>query len=186
MDAKEIIRKLTNDVTVVENNGGTSVNIAALKTYLAELEKSATTSIEFTKLSHDSKLTEYKAQRESDLEMFRSVIQAGILALRTPILINGGAAVALLAFIGNIWTKSQSASVAGSLTSAMLFFVIGVLCGGLATAGTYFSQFCYRHRYNKTAVTFHSFTVLTAVGAYVLFGFGAYSSYAAFVKQLSP
>jgi len=37
--------------------------------------------------------------------MFKSVIDAGTVALRSATLINGGAAVALLAFIGNIWEK---------------------------------------------------------------------------------
>jgi hypothetical protein len=50
------------------------------------------------KLQHKSNLAEYKASAEFSLEQLRSVIVAGQAALKSAILINGGAAVALLDF----------------------------------------------------------------------------------------
>ena len=57
------------------------------------------------KAQHKNQLAQYNAERAAelsfDIEMFKSVIIAGQAALKSAILINGGATVALLAFIGS-------------------------------------------------------------------------------------
>jgi hypothetical protein len=73
-----------------------------------------------------------------------AVIKAGDVAIRTVMLVNGGAAVAVLAFIGALVrqdgvTIKQVAGVSGSL----LWFASGVAAAVLALALSYFTNFCY-------------------------------------------
>ncbi|SRR6266852_2927538 len=76
------------------------------------------------------------------LESFKTAIDSGKNALQTAILINGGAAVALLAFLGNILTKDtpSRASLKFPLSAALLCFGLGVLASALAAAFVYFAQ----------------------------------------------
>lgn len=58
-------------------------------------------------------------------------------AFKTVILINGGAAVALLAFLGNIWAKDPGLQVVSSLANSISLFSIGVLIGALGSGMVY-------------------------------------------------
>jgi len=84
-----------------------------------------------------------KAVHASELEMFRSVIASGQNALRSAFLLNGGAAVAVLAFLGKLADQHQDriAQFAGSL----ILFVVGVLSVTMATGATYLSQWFYNN-----------------------------------------
>ena len=89
------------------------------------------------------------AQREHDAlrEHAKSINEAAATsanhALRTALLINGGAAVSMLAFIGGLVSNgkvlvgAQLASVAAPL----VWFALGVALAGLATAFAYFTNF---------------------------------------------
>ena len=79
------------------------------------------------KMQHQSNLAQYDAQNAWELQMFKSVILAGQTALKSTILINGGAAVALLAFIGSVWDKTTDENVVRKLLISMLLFVAGVI-----------------------------------------------------------
>jgi hypothetical protein len=75
------------------------------------------------------------------LETFKVVIASGQNALRAAMLVNGGAAVALLALLGNIVTKTESDRVLkGPLPVALLFFGLGVFMSAVASALVYFAQ----------------------------------------------
>jgi hypothetical protein len=73
-----------------------------------------------------------------------AVMKAGEVAIRTVMLVNGGAAVAVLAFIGALVreggvTVKQVSGVSGSL----LWFAGGVAMAVLALALSYFTNYCY-------------------------------------------
>ena len=70
--------------------------------------------------------------KEIDTTRYEKLIELGQLALKILVLINGGAAVALLAFIGNIWSSGIERCVAISLTSGIGAFALGVLSGAYA------------------------------------------------------
>lgn len=92
-------------------------------------------------------------QHASDLELWKSAIESGQTALKSLILINGGAAVALLAFLGNMLTKppptgtGQQFPTLGPWTfgpqnrlevaRAMASFVLGVFLGAAVSATRY-------------------------------------------------
>lgn len=91
--------------------------------------------------NHD--FEKWKHENQANLtiwaEQFKAVISAGENVLRSVILINGGAAIALLAFIGNIWNKSikNNDTDITKLLISMAIFVIGTFFGGLAMSSHY-------------------------------------------------
>lgn len=83
----------------------------------------------------EAKLRAVELQQAHAFEHFRSVISMAELALKSAILINGGACIALLTFIGNS-TRSENILIVGGLFA----FAAGVFLGALATFLAYLTQ----------------------------------------------
>ena len=197
MNAKEVIDDLGRALAQVKEQGQKVVSVAALESYLADLKGHVEKSGELDRIKLDSDLASFRAEHERNLahydaqqkhsvEMIRSVFAYGQAALKSSILINGGAAAALLAFIGKIWSEETGQAAVNALTSALVLFSFGVLAGAIGTAATYLSQLSYASSWNKTGVGFHVLTILIVAAAYVLFGLGSYEAYESFLKHLSP
>lgn len=196
MTTKEILETVKNAALSVKHQKQEVISVDALIAYLDALKTHTDVAEEINKrkfesdletfrANHEKYLAHYEAQQSVALEAYRSVIIYGGATLRSAMLINGGAAAALLAFIGNIWTKGIEQAAVGSLTKSISFFAFGVLIAAVGTAGSYFTQYCYSERFGRTAVVFHTLTVVFILISFILFGFGAYESYAAFVTHLA-
>ncbi len=187
METKDALNHIREALKQLEASGQQLVSVKALGDYLNQLEKNATMSIEFQKLQHESNLAHYRATREAALDMFRSVIGFAQYALKTIILVNGGAAVAMLALIGNIWSKESSVEVAKAIACSEAYFAFGVLIGAIATSTAYFTQYFYERasKYPNVAIGFHIATIVLVVGSYVTFGLGVYAAYSAFAQHLA-
>jgi len=74
------------------------------------------------------------------LESFKQVIELGQSTLKSIMLINGDAAVALLTFLGNIPSKPRPGIGLHPFANSMLTFVLGVFLSAAAYALTYFSH----------------------------------------------
>lgn len=118
---------------------------------------------------------------EKDLEMLRATIVTGQSALKSALLINGGAAVAMLAFIGNAWSTPKTAQLVAGLAYGLSLFVWGVMSAACAAGATYLSQAGFggefgtnSQRIGRTGMVL---AILGVIGAYVLFGLGAWQSY---------
>ena len=85
---------------------------------------------------------------DANTQMLRSVIDYGRDALKAAMLINGGAAIALLAFIGTIWSSESDPETVQSLAWSLAMFCFGVLAGATACAGAYFAQYGYTMKGN--------------------------------------
>ncbi|MEH6451396.1 MAG: hypothetical protein V7765_22225, partial [Oleispira sp.] len=59
---------------------------------------------------------------EAHLEQFKSLMQVSVLALRSAMIINGGAALALLTFLGNL--KENTGML--QFICALKFYIVGV------------------------------------------------------------
>tara|TARA_R110002072_G_C7607072_1_gene504663 strand:+ start:82 stop:453 length:372 start_codon:yes stop_codon:yes gene_type:complete len=70
-------------------------------------------------------------------ETYKSMIQISSVIMKFVFTANGGAAVALLTFMGHLQAKDISPP---DLSSALLFFLAGVLFGGLTAAFSYMTQ----------------------------------------------
>lgn len=77
------------------------------------------------------------------LELFKSVISYGQFTLKASLLINGGAAVSVLAFIGHLATEKSGSHYVALFAVPMLCWCIGVLSAVLSIAMTYIAQRCY-------------------------------------------
>ena len=127
-----------------------TVQVDALNKYLDNWEKSAAATQTQTEAQHTRQLEQWKAQlaasSATSVEMFKAVIESGQTALKSSIVINGGAAAALLALLAE-GLKSNGAGQWGALLSplgtAWLMFMLGLGCAGIATAFRYLSQALY-------------------------------------------
>jgi primosomal replication protein N len=185
MDTKETLDKIKTDLHSLQEKGHAVLNIEALKEYITALQKDSSVSVEFKKLQHQSSLAQYDAKIKAHLEMFKSVINAGKEALNATLLINGGAAVACLGFLGSMLSKGGSESLGLMFTVPLAAFGFGVLSGALGFGMRYCAQFFYARLLNKTGHTFNIGSIFLAACAYVLFGYGVYSAYLAFVTHYS-
>jgi hypothetical protein len=70
-------------------------------------------------------------------ETFRSLVAISIEGLRTLVLLNGGAIVALIAYLGQIESR---ASVATGVGSSLGWFVAGLVAGVVGFFGAYLTQ----------------------------------------------
>ena len=196
MQPKEVIDAIKTAVLQVKAQKQEVISVDAMVNYLEVLKseinnaevidkKKSEVDLAVFRAEHERNIAHYEAQQLHSIEIFRSVIAYGQAVLKSAILINGGAAVALLAFIGNIWAKGISQDAVNSLTSSIAFFAYGVLVAALGTAGSYFTQYCYYEGFHRAAIVFHVLTVLIVICAFMLFGFGAWESYQAFIEHLT-
>jgi hypothetical protein len=120
-----------------------------------------------------------------ELEGFKQVIALGQSAIKSVTLINGGAAVALLAFIGHLAVAATSKYQITPFAESLRYFVAGVLCSALASGTTYLSQYFYSRSgkwWAALAITFHLATVLVTICAFAAFIQGASLAYHAFLS----
>lgn len=183
MNAPSTFVRLRGELADMQRAGRTSVEIEPLLSFLDSTESNDPSSSEVRKLQHDSKLAHYKAKRESDMAMFQSVLDSAKTALTTSILMNGGAAVALLALLGNLLGKyAATTPLPSQLVFSLVSFAGGVLLGGLATGSTYLTQYCYSKKHRRSGIGLHVLTVLLVVATYVAFLAGVFNAYLAFKR----
>jgi hypothetical protein len=114
------------------------------------------------------------------VETFKGLINLSIEALKALLLINGGAAVAILAYLGNLASHDSSAAHLPNMKNALLCFGGGVFATALAFIVAYFTQyrlyleerarhirepFKTRHTIGMAIATVLVFTSATAFGA---------------------
>ncbi len=126
---------------------------------------------------------ERRHAHEWDVEQFRQVIALGQSAMKAGVVINGGAAVALLAFIGHMVGEARAFRVL-PFADSMWWFVIGVLASGVAFAATYVSQLGYAGKAvwsQRAGYFFHALAALGGVFALVAFLMGSAAAYHGFL-----
>ncbi|MAY43523.1 MULTISPECIES: hypothetical protein [unclassified Neptuniibacter] len=183
MNSKELLQTINSAIDDAKSTGQTSVSIDGLKDYLSYLEDDLKDSdrehaiaIEDFKAANDRNIAHANNLAQSENEMFRSVITAGQAALKASLIINGGAALALLALLGKVWTGSEELSIAGDISGALIMFCTGVLYAAMATGGTYLCQFAYAKAWGFVG---HALNILTAgfvFASYSMFYTGIHSA----------
>ncbi len=89
-----------------------------------------------------------------EIEMFRTVIDAGSSALRAAMIMNGGAAIALLSFLSTslVHAENFSTGLVGGVAQALLIFLVGIFLAGSASGTRYLAQYAYYHSFQKPIV----------------------------------
>lgn len=145
MEGKEAIEQIKVELAKLQSSGQAVVPINSLITYLDQVAQNAPLSLQARQLKHLSELEAYKAQAEVRIELFKAAITTAQTALKMTLLVNGGAALAVLAFLGNIVSKADQAAITQlpmlhRLSPALTSFSIGVCLGAIAAGTTYLSQ----------------------------------------------
>jgi hypothetical protein len=121
---------------------------------------------------------EVKYSLDWKLESFRTTMTFAQGAIKSGMLVNGAAAVALLAYLGNI--KAQGAATS-PFVAALGFFSAGVVAAALTFACSYLSQLFYTPGDTDTiAKRWHYSALSLLLLSFVCFSGGAVSSYSAF------
>lgn len=139
--------------------------------------------IELAKLEQERNLAKYNQESALEIQVGLAVITLGQNAIKSAVLINGGAAVALLAFIGNIWSKESGVDVLAPLAGAMRYFTYGVLMAAMGSGATYCCQHLLQFRKRKPGFLFQLIAIALVAASYYCFYTGAEWSYAAFMNK---
>ena len=192
MDNSEAIKILQSELTALRNKGRKLVSIKDLESVLAILESSPTLTVQKLERDHQRLLAQYSAERQSDLEMFKSVLESGKTAINGLLIINGGAVVSLLGALSNLAGKTGSAAFARFLALPLAQFGCGVLVAGMCLGLRYFSQTfyatssTYEDRHWKIGQRLTYAAIAFGISGFVLFGFGLANSYLAVKWAFAP
>jgi hypothetical protein len=203
MDAIGLINDLRGALKHTKNNGQSVVVIDRLEAYLNSVEPLANATNNHAaqhaaRQKFEDDMEVYKLRSAYDLAMFNAVIEAGLTALKSALIINGGAAVALLAFIGGILgePKAKTSFVLSDIGFALLMFLFGAGCAGTASGVRYLCQFFYAQSWEAdheekpckskacgvAGGIFQIFSILLGVASFVLFFYGGWQAYIALIK----
>jgi ABC-type multidrug transport system permease subunit len=175
--------------SIRDEQGVTEIKCDNLIAYLKEIidspdEEIAPAQMEKYKAELQLWIKQNEAAQASGLEMFRTVILAGQNALKTAFLMNGGATVALLAFLGKL--SDQHQDKIAIFSSSLIVFVFGVLAITLASGSTYLSQAFFaagsKSWEQKTGFWLNILTIAFCLSSYGLFIWGAIRAYKAFTS----
>lgn len=183
MGTREFASRMKAEMEDLKRQGIAAIFVDQMITYLASVETSpeenpGPAEMERYKVELQANVEAGKRAHEVGMENFKAVITAGQNAIRTILLLNGGAAVALLAFSGHL--IAEASPNATRFAGCMLPFALGALAAGIISGGTYLSQFLFGHHSPKVQWWGHlvNYTVIVmGVAAYVLFLWGMLSTY---------
>jgi fructose-1,6-bisphosphatase/inositol monophosphatase family enzyme len=136
MNASEAIKRIQEALDEAEKTGLTAIPVENLRNYLAQLASAATTDSEADSNRFEAWKTQFAAEAAHSVEMFKSVVEAGQTALKSAILINGGAAGILFSFAASAmakWDIKPGTPILTEIGHALLAFMVGVGAAGTAT-----------------------------------------------------
>ncbi|MFC1588714.1 hypothetical protein ACFL3P_00410 [Pseudomonadota bacterium] len=188
MSTREFAAQLKETIQGIKNDGTAAIYCDNLIAYLEDVEKSpsqAPTEVELEKYKADLQLhiEQNKNSHASQIEMFRSIITSGQNAIRSSFLMNGGASVALLAFIGHL--AEIKPDMVASFTGVLMPFVLGVLAMTMTSGFTYLSQWLYNSEnttVQKWGFKLNVACICLGISSYVCFMWGMWCAYYAFTN----
>lgn len=187
MNAKQFAAQMKAMIENIKSKGTAAIYCDNIIAYLDEVQNSPEAEpthldIERYKADLQNWIEANKYQHEGNLEMFRSVITSGQGAIKSSFLLNGGAAVALLAFIAHL--AQFKADKVPEFAACLLPFAFGVLAIVVTSGCTYLSQWLYaspRGRAKNTGSALNVLCILLGIASYVLFTWGLLATYRVFV-----
>ena len=185
MEPISVISLIKNALHDLKKQGVEQISIDGVIDYLSQLEATRQHLLELT----PAELEHYKAQLAMwvenqkhsfriSTEGFKSVILSGQNALRSALLINGGASIALLAYIGKL--NVEASTQLAALAFPLLIFVIGVLLAAINSGITYLSQWFYfggNLWKQKIGFYLNIINIVLGIASYSLFATGMFYAY---------
>lgn len=202
MKAGDLIYELRSALNHIRKNNQSVVSIDNLEKYLEQVEPlaDAENNSEIkaaARQKFEDDMEVWKVESAYDIAMFESVIEAGLNALRSSIIINGGAAAALLAFVGGIINSTPvEAAIISAVGFALWIFLLGTGCAGSAVGIRYLCQFfyagasyaekaqevCKGKAYSWLGNFFNFLSILLGATSYGLFFYGGWCAYVAVIN----
>jgi hypothetical protein len=179
MNAKNLMDIIRGAVARAKANGISDITIESLEALLAGVEPHLDTvspAIEFAKLQQASDLAKYAA----DVEVGKSVIDTAKTLIRSLILINGGSAVALLAFIGHLASIPQGTLLIASFAVPLGWFVIGLLAAVLFAGSLCLGQKFFAESWDRAGRATVFVSAALALTSIIAFAIGSYRAYLEF------
>lgn len=150
MKVEEVVEELRFLVRDLKNREVTSVEVEKLGLFVEFIEREAQATPEDVR-REVYRLEEYRSRREDwvsrrdrtrrrDEQMPAYTVATGEQALKALLAINGGAAIALLAFFGTFAKSAELVPIPISMANALAAFVAGVLAAALGFGTRFFSQ----------------------------------------------
>nr|WP_310616674.1 hypothetical protein [Pantoea cypripedii] len=196
MDARKLLEGIITDIEAVKQSNATAIEIENLLTYLRGINTDSFNEkpdfeLEGMKHNNQSAIEMFKVNNAIQLEAFKSTIAVGANACRAFMVMNGGAAIALLAFLGNIWNKSSNPDASKAIALSLVVFCLGVLASGVCAGMTYFAQFSFGSSQLGQIKPWlwagritNALAILSGIASLIAFGYGANSAFIAMGAQL--
>ncbi|MEQ8334503.1 hypothetical protein [Nisaea sp.] len=185
MKTVETLTHIRTEVIDLLEKGQEQISSSALIQYLDNLIRMSVNGdvsaveIEKYKASLQKWIADHRHNAEQDLENFRSVITMGQNAIRASILLNGGASVAMLAFIADL-AKGHPALVP-DYAFCMAIFVFGALLATIVSGMTYLSQWLGAYGQRKWGFGLNIACIASGIACYGVFTWGLYATYSEFL-----
>jgi hypothetical protein len=145
----DVLILISRDIKDLERKGRKSIEIEQLLELLEQKRKHIPSISQLAEFNNREKIAYADREFTTNIELFKAVVETAKTALKTALLINGGACIALLAFISNLAAKADLLSRAAKFSNPMSYFAIGVLVAAVATGCAYMTQSSYAHFANK-------------------------------------
>jgi len=190
MEPNQIISTVKSELEKLKKSGHKDVSIQGLENYLDGLSNQAADSKDIRlaryNAENQSNIEKYKEDRAEWRELFKATVGHSQSAIKLQALVNGGAAVALLAFIGKIWSPEFSGTViAEFIPFALILYCCGVGAAVITQSLTYISQHYFTYDADKVAKVIRFFAQCTALLSLVLFFVATYYAYLGFTNVAS-
>jgi hypothetical protein len=105
-------------------------------------------------LNREHAVNWHRQHAETGHVYLRASIDFALEAIRTAALINGGAVIACLAFLGTLQTAEiRSSGLIEAVWFGAAVFTVGVVLAGLASGFGYFAQYLYGFEHNAVQLT---------------------------------
>lgn len=185
MNHENFARMIRERLRASEATGQTSIEIADLLKELERLERDADeqgrsvleADLDAFRRDNEAYLAEFgaylSARNDSAIKMFDSVILAGQNAIRILMTINGGAAIAVLAFMSHL--AVNDAGTVPHFVPALSFFTYGILAIGISAGATYLAQLFFSGEGKFVIGVGYAFQVVAILGGLAsvfMFGVG--------------
>ena len=183
MNAREFASVLKKTIEEAKASGTVAIDCENLIDYLDEVLASAETpSSPLDIENHKAQQLQSKHQHEDRLEMFRSIITFGQGAIKSIFLLNGGASVAFLAFLGHFMSSGKES--VDNFFFCLFIFASGALVAAMISGFTYLSQWFYdgsKAWRKKLGFCLHIACIALGIASYMLFAWGLFATYSAFI-----
>lgn len=128
-------------------------------------------------------IVNFQAAVETSIEAFRSEYTSAQSALRTAMIINAGAAIALLAFVGNLWPDVGLAPTLMGLVNSLSGYVLGVLFGAVGLAAHHAMHY-FMYAENERWISISKWTYIGLLSfSFAAFALGSWFVYFTLVTK---